>query len=464
MPPFHSERKFITILNQPLKKPLFRLDATQIIVLGFLGVVLVGTFLLMLPIATVSRETTPFIDALFTSTSAACVTGLTIAETGTYWSLFGKGVILLLIQIGGLGFMSIALLFSLVARRRITPRERMVFAQSQNLSDLSGIVKFAKFIFYGTFTVESVGALLLSVRFIPEYGISEGIAKSIFHAVSAFCNAGFDTIGHTNSLSDYAQDPYLSIIISLLVIVGGLGFFVWRDVLMYFRKKQRLSPYSKLVLFATVGLLVSGTLLLFAFENENPFFDTYSRPKLFLDSFFQSAVTRTAGFYSIPLSKMSSTSKAVSMVLMFIGGASGSTAGGIKVGTFAVIMIAMAATVRGKNNFVFAGRRISLNNVLRAMGILSVAIAVVSISTLAICLAEPRLLFADVLYEVISAFATVGQTLGITPLLSVFSKGIIILLMFFGRVGIITVTYAIMFNQAKSENLVTYPETNVPLG
>ncbi len=440
------------------------MDATQIIVLGFLGMVLAGTALLMLPISTVNREVTPFIDALFTSTSAACVTGLTVAETGTYWSVFGKCVILLLIQIGGLGFMSIALLFSLVARRRITPRERMVFAQSQNLSDLSGIVKFAKFIFYCTFSVEGVGALLLAVRFIPQYGVSDGIAKSIFHSVSAFCNAGFDIIGHGDSLSGYAADPYLSVLISLLVIVGGLGFYVWRDLFLYFRKKQRLSPYSKLVLVATAGLLVSGTLLLFAFENENPAFDAFSRPKLFLTSFFQSAVTRTAGFYTIPLSKLSSTSKAVSMVLMFIGGASGSTAGGIKVGTFAVIMIAMAATIRGKNSFVVFGRRISLNNVLRAMGILAVGIAIVSISTLLICLAEPQLLFADVLYEVISAFATVGQTLGITPYLTVFSKGIIILLMFFGRVGIITVTYAIMFNQARSENLVTYPETNVLLG
>ena len=443
---------------------IFRLDATQIIVLGFLGVVLAGTALLMLPISTVNREVTPFIDALFTSTSAACVTGLTVAETGTYWSVFGKCVILLLIQIGGLGFMSIALLFSLVARRRITPRERMVFAQSQNLSDLSGIVKFAKFIFYCTFSVEGVGALLLAVRFIPQYGVSDGIAKSIFHSVSAFCNAGFDIIGHCDSLSGYAADPYLSVLISLLVIVGGLGFYVWRDLFLYFRKKQRLSPYSKLVLFATAGLLVSGTLLLFAFENENPAFDAFSRPKLFLTSFFQSAVTRTAGFYTIPLSELSSTSKAVSMVLMFIGGASGSTAGGIKVGTFAVIMIAMAATIRGKNSFVVFGRRISLNNVLRAMGILAVGIAIVSISTLLICLAEPQLLFADVLYEVISAFATVGQTLGITPYLTVLSKGIIMLFMFFGLVGIVTVTYAIVFNQARSENLVTYPETNVLLG
>ena len=456
--------RFCIIPNNPLKKPLFRFSATQIIVLGFLAVVLVGTALLMLPIATVSRRVTPFIDALFTSTSAACVTGLTIAETGTYWSVFGKSVILLLIQIGGLGFMSIALLFSLLARRRITPRERMVFAQSLNLFDLSGIVKFAKFIFVCTFLSEGVGAILLAIRFIPEFGVSAGIVKSIFHSVSAFCNAGFDIIGHGNSLSDYAGDAYVSIVVSLLVIIGGLGFFVWRDLWMWICRKGRLSPYYKLVLFATVSLLVTGTLLLFAFENENPAFDDYSRPKLLLTSFFQSSVTRTAGFFSIPLDKLSSTSKAVSMVLMFIGGASGSTAGGIKVGTFAVIMIAVTAILRGHNNFVFAGRRISLNNVLRAMGILAMAIAVVSISTLAICLVEPDNQFADVLYEVISAFATVGQTLGITPSLTVFSKLLIILLMFFGRVGIITVTYAIMFNQARSENLVTYPETNVLLG
>ena len=284
----------------------------------------------MLPISTVTRVSTPFIDALFTSTSAACVTGLTVAETGTYWSVFGKSVILLLIQIGGLGFMSIALLFSLLARRRITPRERMVFAQSLNMSDLSGIVKFAKFIFYVTFAAEGLGTLFLAFRFIPEFGVTNGLAKSLFHAVSAFCNAGFDILGRGNSLSDYAADPYLSIVISLLVIVGGLGFFVWRDLWMCLRGKGRLSPYSKLVLLATGSLLVLGTVLLFAFENENPAFDAYSRPKLLLTSFFQSAVTRTAGFFSIPLSELSSTSKAVSMVLMFIGGASGSTAGGMK--------------------------------------------------------------------------------------------------------------------------------------
>ena len=441
-----------------------KFNATQIIVLGFLAVIFVGTALLMLPISSCSREPTSFIDSLFTATSATCVTGLTVVETGLHWSMFGKCVILVLIQIGGLGFMSIALLFSLIAGRRITPRERIVFAQSQNITDLSGIVRFAKFIVYGTFAAELIGALLLCVRFIPEFGFAEGVFHSVFHSISAFCNAGFDTLGRGNSLCDYAADPYLSIVICLLVMVGGLGFFVWRDVLMFLCHKQRLSAYSKIVLFTTVLLLAGGTLLLFAFECENPLFDGYSRPKLLLTSFFQSAVTRPAGFFSIPLADMSSPSKAVSMMLMFIGGASGSTAGGIKVGTFAVILIAMVAILKGKNNFEVYRRRISLNNVLRAMGILAVSFSIVTGTAFLLCLIEPQFSFAQVMYEVISAFATVGQTLGITPELSAVSKIIVSLLMFFGRVGIITVTYAILFNQAKSENLFSYPETNVLLG
>lgn len=460
---FRSERQVITIEIQ-MKMRKSRFDATQIIVLGFIAVIFAGTFLLMLPISSVSRQPTNFIDSLFTATSATCVTGLTVVETGVHWSFFGKFVILLLIQTGGLGFMSVALLFSLVARRRITPRERILFAQSQNISDLSGIVKFAKFIVYGTLIAEAVGAVLLSIRFIPEFGIADGIFKSIFHSVSAFCNAGFDTLGRYNSLCDYVADPLVSLVICALIIVGGLGFFVWRDLFLFFKKRQRLTTYSKIVLCTTAIMLVGGTILLFFFECENPRFDSFSKPKLFLASFFQSTVTRTAGFFSIDLFQMSSPSKAISMVLMFVGGASGSTAGGIKVGTLAVVFIAVISIIKGKNNFEIFHRRISLNNTLRAMGILALGFASVTVFTFLICLIQPYFSFTEVLYEVISAFATVGQTLGITPDLNVISKLLISVLMFFGRVGIITVTYAILFKQAKSENLISYPETNVLLG
>lgn len=418
----------------------------------------------MLPVSSCSRQPTAFIDALFTATSATCVTGLTVVETGLHWSFFGKCVILLLIQIGGLGFMSIALLFSIIARRRITPRERIVFAQSQNISDLSGIVKFAKFIVYGTFSAEFVGALLLSFRFVPQFGPANGIFKSIFHSVSAFCNAGFDTFGTGDSMCAYAADPFVSVVICLLVILGGLGFFVWRDLMLWRKTKKSLSPYSKIVLITSACLLAGGMLLIFAFECENPLFDAMSRPKLLLAAFFQSVVTRTAGFYSIRLADMSSPSKAVSMILMFIGGASGSAAGGIKVGTFAVVLIAMSGILKGKNNFDVFKRRISLNNVLRAMGILSVGIAIVLACTFLLCLMEPTISFTAVLYEVVSAFATVGQSLGITPQLHFLSKLLISLLMFFGRVGIITVTFAILFRQARRENLISYPETSVLLG
>ena len=360
--------------------------------------------------------------------------------------------------------MSVALMFSVVARRRITPRERLIFAQSINITDLSGIVKFAKLIFYGTLALELLGAIILAFRFIPEFGVPEGIFNSVFHSVSAFCNAGFDILGRGNSVCDYATDPLVSLVLSLLVVFGGLGFFVWRDLFMFFKYKHRLSPYSKIVLLTTTVLLVSGTLFLFLFEYNNPVFDNFSGGELLLTSFFQSAVTRTAGFFSVDLSSLTSPSKALSMLLMFIGGASGSTAGGIKVASFAVIIVAMISILKGKSKFVIFKRNIALNDVLRAMGIFAVALLIVTTSCFFICLIDPQFSFTEILYEVISAFATVGQTLGITADLSIISKFVLCLLMFFGRVGIITVTYAIMFNQARSENLISYPDTNIFIG
>ena len=418
----------------------------------------------MLPVSSSTGNPTNFMDAFFTSVSATCVTGLTVVETGLHWSVFGKCIILLLIQTGGLGFMSVALMFSVVARRRITPRERLIFAQSINITDLSGIVKFAKLIFYGTLALELLGAIILAFRFIPEFGVPEGIFNSVFHSVSAFCNAGFDILGRGNSVCDYATDPLVSLVLSLLVVFGGLGFFVWRDLFMFFKYKHRLSPYSKIVLLTTTVLLVSGTLFLFLFEYNNPVFDNFSGGELLLTSFFQSAVTRTAGFFSVDLSSLTSPSKAVSMLLMFIGGASGSTAGGIKVASFAVIIVAMISILKGKSKFVIFKRNIALNDVLRAMGIFAVALLIVTTSCFFICLIDPQFSFTEILYEVISAFATVGQTLGITADLSIISKFVLCLLMFFGRVGIITVTYAIMFNQARSENLISYPDTNIFIG
>lgn len=418
----------------------------------------------MLPVSSSTGNPTNFMDAFFTSVSATCVTGLTVVETGLHWSVFGKCIILLLIQTGGLGFMSVALMFSVVARRRITPRERLIFAQSINITDLSGIVKFAKLIFYGTLALELLGAIILAFRFIPEFGVPEGIFNSVFHSVSAFCNAGFDILGRGNSVCDYATDPLVSLVLSLLVVFGGLGFFVWRDLFMFFKYKYRLSPYSKIVLLTTTVLLVCGTLFLFLFEYKNPVFDNFSGGELLLTSFFQSAVTRTAGFFSVDLSSLTSPSKALSMLLMFIGGASGSTAGGIKVVSFAVIIVAMVSILKGKSKFVIFKRNIALNDVLRAMGIFAVALLIVTTSCFFICLIDPQFSFTEILYEVISAFATVGQTLGITADLSIISKFVLCLLMFFGRVGIITVTYAIMFNQARSENLISYPDTNIFIG
>ena len=446
-----------------------RLGATQIIVLGFLLIILIGTALLMLPISSADGSTTNALDACFTVVSATCVTGLTVVDTATHWSTFGHTVILTLIQIGGIGFMTIAILLSLLIKRTITPKERMLIAMSYNLDSYDSTMQIFKRVAIGTFIFEFIGATVLATRFIPDFGVTNGIYKSIFHSVSAFCNAGFDIIGTGNEniggLSYYIADPVINITLALLIIIGGIGFLVWSDLINLVTKKKRLSVYSKFVLVITSILLIAGAVFFAVFEWSNP--DTLgildSIPQKITACFFQSSTWRTAGFATISNGDFTSSSQLLGIILMFIGGASGSTAGGIKVATIGVLLFTVWCTAIGKKRAVFKGRTISEASFTRAVTVICVQIFAIIVGVILINICEGMDIMS-VLYEVTSAISTVGLTMGITSSLSAISKITVMFLMFFGRLGILTVTLAVMNNQSGAEPNITYPEAKMLIG
>ena len=452
--------------TQNLKR---RLGTTQIIVLGFLLIILAGTLLLMLPIASADGTATNALDACFTVVSSTCVTGLTVVDTATHWSTFGHTVILSLIQIGGLGFMTIAILLSLLIKRTITPKERMLIALSYNLDSYDSTMQIFKRVAIGTLTFEFLGAAVLAIRFIPDFGVANGIYKSIFHSVSAFCNAGFDIVGVGNegitSLSYYVADPIVNITLGTLIIIGGIGFIVWSDLINFTTKKKRLSIYSKFVLVITAVLLVIGAVFFGAFEWNNP--DTLgsleSIPQKITACFFQSSTWRTAGFATIANGEFTSSSQLLGVILMFIGGASGSTAGGIKVATIGVLLFTVWCTAIGKQRAVFKGRTISQASFTRAVTVICVQLLAIIVGVLLLNICE-GVDIMSVLYEVTSAISTVGLTMGITSSLSVISRITVMLLMFFGRLGILTVTLAVMNNQSGAEPNITYPEAKMLIG
>ncbi|PWL49367.1 MAG: Trk family potassium uptake protein [Clostridiales bacterium] len=451
-------------------KRLFKtaMSPTKTIILGFLVVILIGGLLLMLPVSSADGAFADPIDALFTATSATCVTGLIVRDTATEWSMFGKGVILALIQIGGLGFMSMAMLVSALIKRTVTPRERVIFAQSMNLSAYDRLFRFLHNMVAFTFAFEFAGALLLSFRFIPMFGFWEGLTKSVFHSVSAFCNAGFDTMGFFSgpysSLTAFSGDAYVSIIIALLIICGGLGFVVWQNIGRRIREGQRLNVYSRLVLLISGLLLVLGTVVIAAAEWNNPqTLGPMSVPDKLLCSFFQSVTFRTAGFNTIDLGAMTGMSKAASMLLMFIGGSSGSTAGGIKTVTFGLLVIAAFRVARGSKDVVVMKRRVDTGMLLRALSITVISLMVICLGAFLIALVD-GLTFEDVLFETFSAFGTVGVTTGITTQFSYFGKLLLMAMMFFGRVGILTITYEIMGGLHGEKDPLRRPKAELLIG
>ena len=439
-----------------------KLTAVQVLALGFASVILIGALLLKLPISSVDRVTTPFIDCLFTSTSAVCVTGLVVKDTGTYWSYFGKTVILILIQIGGLGFMSFATLFALILGKKITLRERLVMQEAMNTFNLQGLVKLAKYILIFTFSVELIGALLLATQFIPELGFLKGVYFSIFHSVSAFCNAGFDLVGEFRSLLPYAENTVIVLSLSGLIVVGGLGFSVWADI-YNFKGMRKLSLHSKVTIAISLFLIVTGTVLMFLFEFRNPLtIQPMGIKGKLISSLFASITPRTAGFNTIPTGDMTAPGRFLTMMLMFIGGSPGSTAGGIKTATFAIVLFTVISNIRGREDTEIFKKRIPRDLVMRSFTIFFLGLAVVIIVTILLSLTELGTSFEFVFYEAISAFGTVGLSLGLTPELSFLGKIIVSLTMYSGRVG--TMTLALALAKNKTPCLVRYPEDKILVG
>ncbi len=444
-----------------------KISSTAVFSIGFLALILIGTVLLTLPVSSASRTFTNPLNAAFTAVSATCVTGLITVDTATAWSTFGHTVIIVLIQIGGLGFMTVAMLLSLIIRRNITPKERRLAAMSYNLDEFDSVLPLIKRILVGTLLIELVGAMLLATRFVPDFGWALGIRKSIFHSISAFCNAGFDTLGIGNpeitGMTHYVTDPIINLTLSLLIIIGGIGFLVWSELYNLITRKKRLSAYSKLVLIVTAILLTVGTVGFAVLEWNHAlngirgFF-----PKL-LASFFQSVTWRTAGFATIPNECFAGSTLLLGILLMFVGGASGSTAGGVKVGTVGILFYTVWSVFLGKENTVMFGRKISDHNFVRATSVIVIQLTAVLFGGL-ILAASTQFPLPDVLYEVVSAVSTVGVTTGITPQLTVIPKLTVMILMYFGRVGVLTVSYAVLNSLMKDQSAVEYPEAKMLVG
>lgn len=404
-----------------------RFSSFQVIIAGFAAVDLVGALLLMLPIAAQQRCVTPFHEALFTSTSALCVTGLVVQDTGSYWSAFGQSVILLLIQIGGLGVITVGAAFALLSGRKISLKQRSTMQEATAAPQMGGIVRLTGFILRITALFELVGAALLMPTFCADYGL-RGIWYALFHSISAFCNAGFDLLGTEGakfvSLTRYAGDPLLTTVIAALIVFGGLGFLTWEDICTYRLDFHRYRMQSKVILVTTAFLLVLPTLYFYCFE-----FTAGSARQRILLSMFQSVTPRTAGFNTADLAAMGSPSQALMVVLMLLGGSPGSTAGGMKTTTFAVLLANMWATFRRREDAEFFGRRIDGSAVKNAATIAGMYLTLFFLGAFVIAAAE-QLPMSVCLYETASAVATVGLTLGITPQLGILSQGVLIALMF----------------------------------
>jgi len=448
-----------------MKKRPKNMSATKVIAIVFAVLILLGTLLLMLPAASRSGISCGFRPALFTATSATCVTGLSLFDTWSQWSGFGQIVIISLIQIGGLGFMSAATLVVFALRRRIGLKQRLVMAQALSVSDMDGIVNLQKTVLQGSFAVEAVGALILTLRFWPEYGFLTALKWGIFHAVSAFCNAGFDIFGCITpgaSLMEFQSDPVVLLTLGSLVVIGGLGFLVWQEIAEK-RRFRTFSVYTKLVLQTTAGLILMGWVLILLLEWNNP--DTLgnmSIPEKLLNGLFQSVTLRTAGFASVDQALLTEGGKAVSMVLMLIGGSSGSTAGGLKTVSFMVLVLFVISRARGRSTVCIHKRTIPEHQVLDAMTIAFMILSLAVFGSIFISATSP-VGFTDALFEAVSALATVGLTAGVTGSLSIPAQYLIVLYMYFGRVGVLTISLGFLVGN-RAEERFRYAQTNLLIG
>ena len=444
-----------------MKRSKFRkhMTSAQIIILGFAALILAGALLLMLPISSQDRTVTPFHETLLTATSASCVTGLIVRSTGAHWSLFGQIILLILIQTGGLGVVTVALCFARLSGRKISLFQRSAMQDSISAQQVGGIVRMTTLILKGTFLVEGAGALLMLVPFCRRFG-AKGIWYALFHSVSAFCNAGFDLLGTPNdpfpSLTAFRTDPLLVITAALLILIGGIGFLTWEDVKTHRLKLRRYRLQSKLILTVSAVLIAAPTLFYFCFE-----FTSGTVGQRLLDAFFQAVTPRTAGFNTVDLGAMTGASRAIMVVLMLIGGASGSTAGGMKMNTVAVLFANVGAIFRRRNEVEAYGRRIDPATVRQAAAIVTMYLTLFIGGAVAISTIE-GLPIGACLFESASAVATVGLTLGLTPALGVASQLILTVLMYLGRVGALTLIYAALANPDTTPSRL--PQEKVAVG
>jgi len=448
-----------------MKKINKKLSVWQVLAIGYLVIILLGSLLLKLPIATRDGEQTTFINALFTSTSATCVTGLVPYDTNLHWSIFGQLVILFLIQIGGLGFMTFISVAFFALKKHLGIYQSKLLMESAGEFKFNNLSNLIKRILLGTLIFELIGTGLLSIRFIPDFG-AKGLYIALWHSISAFCNAGFDIMGNaTNggfvSLAQYAFDPLVVLTIGLLILIGGLGFFIWSDCLNSKFKYSKMQLHTKIVLLANLIVIICSIAMFYFFERNNPLLTGRSVSDKFLVAFFSTTTPRTAGFSTLPLTSLSESSYTWSIVLMFIGGSSGSTAGGVKINTIAIIVISSVAVFRHKQDVNAFNKRIPDNLIKKALAIFCTYISLIIISTLLI-LSFDKITFKNALFEVVSAICTVGLSLSVTPTLTVASKIVLILLMYVGRVGVLTFIHA--FADKNDNNEIRKPIGNLMVG
>ena len=451
------------------RKRIFKFSTTQIILLSFLITILLGSFLLALPISSANGKAVPYLDALFTATTLTCVTGLITLPTVSTWSVFGQIVILLLIQVGGLGIITIMSGLMLLLNRKMGIGDRLLIQDSFNLNTMSGLAKFVKKVLFGTLIIEGIGAVLYMLVFVPEFGM-RGIWISVFNSVSAFCNAGIDIIAEI-SLCNYATNPLINIVTSALIILGVIGYIVWWDVLRVIKTRspksrkifRHLTLHSKIAITVTIVLILLGALLIFIFEYSNPL--TIGNLSLFDKiqvSLLQSVTTRTAGFASVPQENLTNATSIVSILLMLIGGSPVGTAGGMKTVTIAVLFCSAFATIRNKNSATLFGRRISEESIKKAVAVV-VTFMTICVTSTVLLLVTSNASVLDVVYEIVSATATVGLSRNLTASLNSFGKLIIIVTMYFGRIGPISLAVA-LGSKNETQNVISEPKEEINIG
>lgn len=453
-----------TTAKFPARARKHKLSPVKTIVLGYVIIILTGALLLTLPLSTREGVWTPFGNALFTATSATCVTGLVVYDTYTYWSIFGQIVILLLIQIGGIGFMTLAISALTLTKRKIGLRDRYTLQESVNAPQVGGIVKMTRFILLGTAIFEVTGAVLLAFRFCPEFGFFKGLYFAVFHSVSAFCNAGFDLMGGNgefSSLTSYEHDPLVNLVIISLIIIGGIGFFVWRDIATNKWHFRRYRLHTKVVCVTTAALLIIPFLLMIIFESHNPKFSEMTTREYTLGMLFQTVSPRTAGFNTVDLTALSDASVLLIIFLMLIGGSPSSTAGGMKTTTLAMMISGVFTAFRQRKTIESFHRRVGDDANVQVISVIAMYILLFFMSGTLIC-AFDSVTVKEALFETASAIGTVGLTLGITPALSGASKLVLIALMFFGRVGGLTLLLAFRDQQGAVPS--KYPVEKITIG